>query len=893
MQEQLSKNRMIVEKDKKGIITCQVTSSSREKKVRTNLIFKKGIYYLKHNSFSDDIPVSIIFKAMGITEVEIMPLTNLSEEAQSEMYATILACHKLKICTQTEALEYIGGKITQRRDMIRFRSRKPPIEEARELLVSTILAHVPVVDFNFKPKAVYLSVMLNRVIAARKDEKVIDDRDYYGNKRIELAGSLISLLFEDLFKTFNQKVATIYDKNVKSKQVCATDALSIMQSLRDTITYGLESTISSGNWVIRRFKMDRQGVTQVLSRLSYISALGMMTRVNSQFEKTRKVSGPRSLQGSQIGVMCPSDTPEGESCGLVKNLALMAHITTETSSKPLVAFCYCCGVSNIDSVLSRECSDPASYHVFVNGNIIGMCREPFKLVRTFRRERRNGLINIFVSIYIDVKHRCVHISSDGGRLCRPYIIVENGKPILNDRHISLLKKGVYKFDDLLLKGLIEYLDVNELNDSFVAMYEADLEFDHTHLEIEPYTLLGVCAGLIPYPHHNQSPRNTYQCAMGKQAMGVLAYNQNNRIDTLGYHLVYPQRPLVKTRTIELIGFEKLPAGHNAVVAVASFTGYDIEDAVILNKASLDRGFGRCMVTKNSKVLLKTYRNGTKDKISGPKYVPGEDGKPPRVLEKYSALEQDGLPYVGAKIQPRQVMINKEVPLDTQSTDMSSKPQGHQEAPVVLRGSYPYNIEKVMVTVTTDGNTLCKLKLQQVRRPEIGDKFSSRHGQKGVVGFVVQQEDMFHTEQGMQPDLVMNPHGFPSRMTLGKMYEFMASKAGAIAGNFNYGTAFKGTPLSELQEVLFKCGYHYEGKDILYNGHTGDPLNAYIFFGPVYYQKLKHMVMDKMHARAVGPRAPLTRQPQEGRSKDGGLRLGEMERDCLVAHGCRSVYPYLV
>ena len=803
---------MIVEKDKYGIITCQVTSSTHARKVRTNVTLKNGIYYLKHNAFTDNIPVSIVFKGMGfVDELEHILMIGVDDFTMTEFYATALECHKKNICTQLEALEYIGKRVKQRAGTI----QRPPVEAARDFLARIILAHVPVIEYNFKSKAVYMACMVRRVIQAKKDQNVVDDRDYYGNKRLELAGSLLSLLFDDLLQNFNKELKTRIDKKLKTpSKVSMPDAVNEMIAIKNTITLRLENAISTGNWKIERFKLERKGITEVLSRLSYLSALGMMTKINSQFEKTRKVSGPRSLQASQWGIICPSDTPEGESCGLVKNLALMAHITTEVDSQPLIELCYNCGVIEMDLLNGNDFSFPGTYVVFVNGNIIGVTESPQYLVDTFRLLRRNNYVNSFVSIYADSKHKNVHISSDGGRLCRPYIIVSDGVPRVTEKHIEKLRAGFMCFDDFLHQGLIEYLDVNEENDCYFAMYEKFIEQGTTHLEIEPFTILGVCAGLIPYPHHNQSPRNTYQCAMGKQAIGALGYNQRNRIDNLAYHLVYPQKPLVKTKTIELIGFEKLPAGHNAIVAVMSYSGYDIEDAVILNKASVDRGYGRCIVYKNMACVLKKHADGSVDEIGGPDYdhnnIKDRDHK---------ALEDDGLPYVGTPVFPREVLINRR----TRCAGVTSNgPSAFKNPslietiknPVRHRGSGRVYIENVMMSVDKEDAKICKISYREVRRPEIGDKFSSRHGQKGVTGLIVNQEDMPFSESGMVPDMIMNPHGFPSRMTLGKQLEFMGSKAGAIEGKLNYGTAFGGTPLDDIKAELSAKGFNYQVKMLI-------------------------------------------------------------------------------
>ncbi|KAL6091205.1 hypothetical protein STEG23_023465, partial [Scotinomys teguina] len=793
IQEQLSKNRIIVEADRKGAVGASVTSSTHEKKSRTNMAVKQGRFYLRHNTLSEDIPIVIIFKAMGVeSDQEIVQMIGTEEHVMAAFGPSLEECQKAQIFTQMQsslnmksgrawwhmsltpalelsefkdslvyrALKYIGNKVRRQR-MWGGGPKKTKIEEARELLASTILTHVPVKEFNFRAKCIYTAVMVRRVILAQGDNKV-DDRDYYGNKRLELAGQLLSLLFEDLFKKFNSEMKKIADQVIPKQRAAQFDVVKHMR--QDQITNGMVNAISTA-------------------------------------------------------------------CGLVKNLALMTHITTDMEDGPIIKLAGNLGVEDVNLLCGEELSYPNVFLVFLNGNILGVIRDHKKLVSTFRLMRRAGYINEFVSISTNLTDRCVYISSDGGRLCR-------------------------NFEDFLHESLVEYLDVNEENDCNIALYEHTINKDTTHLEIEPFTLLGVCAGLIPYPHHNQSPRNTYQCAMGKQAMGTIGYNQRNRIDTLMYLLAYPQKPMVKTKTIELIDFEKLPAGQNATVAVMSYSGYDIEDALVLNKASLDRGFGRCLVYKNAKCTLKRYTNQTFDKVMGPML----DAATRKPIWRHEILDADGICSPGEKVENKQVLVNKSMPTVTQiPLEGSSVPQQPQykDVPITYKGATDSYIEKVMISSNAEDAFLIKMLLRQTRRPEIGDKFSSRHGQKGVCGLIVPQEDMPFCDSGICPDIIMNPHGFPSRMTVGKLIELLAGKAGVLDGRFHYGTAFGGSKVKDVCEDLVRHGYNYLGKDYVTSGITGEPLEAYIYFGPVYYQKLKHMVLDKMHARARGPRAVLT------------------------------------
>lgn len=888
MHEQLSKNRIMINRNIKKELFCEVLSTTLDRKSKTYVISKKGRYYLKHNQLADDVPVAIIFKAMGYeSDFLIASAVGNEEDFVAALGPSLDESAFLGIISRTEAIKYLTTKV-RRKAFGSAVIRTSQEHDVIDFLSNSMICHIQSPEGNMKMKAIYFGLMIRRLIQAEKGLCDPDDRDFYGNKRIELAGSLLALLFEDLFKRFNSELKRIADSHLGRNLAAPLDIVRHMR--QDLITNGLTNALATGNWAIKRFGMERQGVTQVLSRLSYISVLGMMTRINSTFEKSRKVSGPRSLQSSQWGIVCPADTPEGESCGLVKNLALISHITTDSDEMPILQLLYNCGVQDLRSLKFSVIHNPKYHLVFLNGSVIGITDDMKHILLTIRSMRRKGFLNPFISVSINSSTNAIYIASDGGRLCRPYIIVENCIPLLTQSDVENLKSNIKTFDDFIVEGCIEYLDVNEMNNARIAICENQIISYTTHLEIEPFTLLGVVAGLIPYPHHNQSPRNTYQCAMGKQAMGSIGYNQQKRIDTLMYLLVYPQKPLVKTKTIEFSNYDKLPAGQNAIVAVMSFSGYDIEDALVLNKASLDRGFGRCMVYRFAKGTARKYPNQTYDKFMGPSL----DAITRRPISKHAVLDNEGIVFAGAKIIPKQILINKYMPLvQSDTVPITGTSFNHnfetKDVSIAYRGAMNAVAERILLTCNEEEQYLVKVLLAQCRRPELGDKFSSRHGQKGVCGLISLQEDLPFDQHGIVPDLIMNPHGYPSRMTVGKLMELMSSKCSLMGADprqwrLHYGTAFGGDNMETVSENLAAHGYNFLGKDMLTSGITGQQMTAHIYFGPIYYQKLKHMVLDKMHARAKGPRAVLTRQPTEGRAREGGLRLGEMERDCLIAYG---------
>ncbi|KAI5190577.1 DNA-directed RNA polymerase III subunit RPC2 [Nematocida minor] len=832
MQEQLAKNRILIETDFRGDLCAVVTSSSLERKSKTKVVLKKKLLYLAHNSLTEDIPLNIVMKGMGVTtDLEIEILIGQPTPAVAH------------IRTALEALAWIGSRI---------KTRQGGIDEARLLLCDIILAHIPGTGTDMRRKAEYLSIMARMLLDSSngKSDDLQNDKDFVGNKRIELAGQMLSLLFEDLLKRLNSEIKKALDRVLcKRARAQELDALHFLVMNRGMMTTGLLRAISTGSWSLKRFRMERAGITQVLTRLSRLSAIGMCSRVSSQFEKTRKVSGPRALHCSQWGVFCPADTPEGEACGLVKSLAMLTEITPNEEETEVITALSFLGVEDISAISSAELERTKCW---VNGVPVGTCRNPNWAAREMRRLRRQGVIPSTVGIWVSDD---LFISTETGRLTRPLIIVEEGRPMLTPQDLRLLHEGYKTVSDLLREGLIEYIDQNEAKNSLIALWDREITEETTHLEIDPSAILGHVAGVIPYPHHNQSPRNTYQCAMGKQGVGVTGVDQRRRMDGANFFMVNPQKPLAATRGMELIKYNDLPAGQNLTVAVMSMSGYDIEDALVLNKASIDRGVGRALLFKTHAISLRAYPGGTADTIVG-----------------------DGIPSPGMKVSEGMTFIDRRTPMGG-------------KAGAIYRGLDGASVDKTAIMRTGDDLITIKSVLKEHRIPRIGDKFSSRHGQKGVVGLILPQEDMPFNEMGISPDLVMNPHGFPSRMTVGKILELVTGKSISLGSkrlDQFAATAFGGVQAKDIAEELAALGYSETGKETLTCGTSGEQIPVRIFFGPVFYQRLKHMVTDKMHARARGPRAVLTRQPTEGRCRDGGFRLGEMERDCLIGYGASEI-----
>jgi DNA-directed RNA polymerase II subunit RPB2 len=848
-----------------------------------------------------DVPLWILFRALGVeADKDIIELI-LGPEGDTEgAFENILeesVGEATSVSKKAEAIEWLAQHISA------WSAKSQRQMVVTDILAEELFPHIGGSGTEYE-KACYLAHMTRKVLWVYAQRIPTDDRDAYPNKRVDIPGFLLADLFR---KTYN-------NRNVKDMRAClskeihggswkATGNWAEIVNINNInkiakpmiLDVALKSSLATGNFGSGKIGgPSKIGVSQVLNRLNFASAVSHLRRISTPIEKTGKLILPRKLHNTQWGYICPCETPEGHGVGVIKNMASTAHVSIFSSPVTALAFMM------KDSVLKtlKECTLAEKHmcsRIFLNGSWVGIVSNEVMVdfVDKLRKAKRGGELHIHTGIVWKSAIKELWVSTEAGRMIRPVLYAPTLREIAADTS-GLLRdqvNGLKDWNEMLLwstpggKTLFEYLDAGETDGAFIAMtYDKALSDPMTtHCEIHPCVALGTIASMIPFPDHNQSPRNAYQSAMAKQAMGLYALNFRERFDAMAHVLCYPEIPMVSPFMSKFYGAQKLPAGQNVIVAIMTYSGYNQEDSNMINRGALDRGRFRS-------IFYRTYKDEEKKNQSS-----GEEErfcKPDPLATKhmknanYEKLGEDGFVPENTYVTPSDVLIGKVVPLRVPTGKiLPAGAQSCRDVSKTPRNNESGYVDRVYKNRNGEGYSFAKIRMRQDRVPEIGDKFSSRHGQKGTMGMILNPEDMPQTANGIVPDIIINPHCIPSRMTIAQLMETLLSKIGCVAGALGDGTPFNATTVDDLAKLLRdEYGMEPYGNEILYNGYTGRMMETSIFIGPCYYQRLRHCSADKLHSRASGPLVMLTRQPAEGRAREGGLRFGEMERDCVIGHG---------
>lgn len=872
--EDLSYNKIIVDRETVGgntVFKAKVYSSIVGYRAKLELIMKNdGLIVAKIPGSPVDIPVVTLMRALGLeSDREIAASVSLVDDIQDELEGSFEKSGDVP--TAKDAIVYISKRIAP--GML----EEFQIKRAETLLDWGLLPHLGKHPDNRKEKALFLGEATCKLIELKLGWIATDDKDHYGNKVIKFAGQMLADLFRTAFRNLVRDMKYQLERSGQKRGINAV-AAAVRPGI---VTDKMNNAIATGNW-----GRGRVGVTQLLDRTNYLSTISHLRRIQSPLSRSQPNFEARDLHATHFGRICPSETPEGSNCGLVKNLALSAIISVNVPSEDIIEKLYDLGVTYVSD--ARDELKKEGTRVFVDGRLIGYFKDGQRLVDSLRDLRRNFKIHPHVGIFLyqssfEGSTKRLYVNCNAGRVLRPLIVIKDNKILLTQELIDKVSKKFLSWTDLLHMGIIELVDANEEENSYIAIDETDIK-KHTHMEVFPSAILGAGASIIPYPEHNQSPRNTYESAMAKQSLGFSTPLMNASTYVRQHLMLYPQTPIVNTKAMGLLGLEDRPAGQNCVVAVLPFDGYNIEDAIVLSKSSIDRGLGRTFFYRIYEAEAKQYPGGMRDNFE----IPTAEGniRGFRGDKAYRLLEEDGVIATESTAQGGDILIGKTSPprFMEEYREFEVKGPYRRDTSIGVRPSENGVVDTVVMTQSHDGGRMYKIRVRDLRIPEIGDKFASRHGQKGVVGLLVNQEDLPYTADGVVPDVLINPHAFPSRMTVGMFLESVTGKAAALRGSKMDGSAFVGEKLEDVKGVLEQNGFKYSGKEVMYDGRTGKPFAVDIFIGVVYYQKLHHMVADKIHARARGQVQMLTKQPTEGRARGGGLRFGEMERDCLIAYG---------
>ena len=793
--------------------------------------------------FREDIPLIVMFRALGIENDQDISDIIWGDSPYVEMLAaSFKECADINIYTREDAVQYLSHHLqytTTHEDKCAY---------VRTLLETEYLPHVRFGGdtSNIKTlearKCILTSAMIRRLVLTEQGLIPIDDRDSYPNKRVVTTGSLLTHLFRQLFQKVckdirGKFVHEVNNDNWKKGEPRPLDVLNVNNLYKilkvSTIEGKLKQALATGNFTVQGLgtssstsmsNATKMGVSQVLNRLSYLATISHVRRIQTPVEKSGKLLAPRKLHGTSWGYMCPVETPEGHSVGIVKSMSMMTSITQHTPSSVALGVLKDLKLDWITNI--RKYTGTS---VLVNGVIVAYTEKPADVYNYLKNAKRNFRLHPHTGISWNILQNTISIESDGGRVVRPLFRVQNG---------SIAPPPASSEWNDWIRASVEFIDSAESETIRVAMLPRDITPYHTHCEIHPTMALGHMASSIPLCDHNQSPRNTYQSAMGKQAIGIFARNYNNRLDKNGYIFCSPMRPFVETRMMRTLKTEEMPFGVNAIVAIAMYGGYNQEDSVILNKSSVNRGLFRTLYyTMYKDEEHRNVTSGKEEKFAKPRKENTRGYK----TSSYHAIQDTGLPMKNAMIGENDVVIGK-------VTNLKSDPNGYayRDSSTIHKNTESCRVDGVWQDKNSDGYPFVKVRVVSERVPEIGDKFSSRHGQKGTCGIMLNEEDMPFSASGLRPDLIMNPHAVPSRMTIAQLMENMFGKVCTEKGTLGDGTPYSHLKVDELKKHLVDLGMHPYGNEILYNGQTGEMIQAEIFMGPTFYQRLKHMVADKKH-----------------------------------------------
>lgn len=908
------------------------------------------------------VPLFIVFRALGIlSDKDIISMCVLDLDKYEFMLDLFEpSVHDAgPVLQQHLALQYIG-------ELTKFHSEK----YALEILTDYFLPHVG--ETNYTEKAYYLGHMVFRLLCCSVGLEAPTDRDNLKYKRLEPFGVLFNDLFQEYYTMQQKHIQQEFERRIYFNLSTYEHDLPALLFANYREVFG-ERIVDQG--IKKAFKggwgaqahTKRVGVVQDLNRLSFNATLCHLRKINLPLDSSSKVVGPRILHNSHWGYFDFIDTPDGGNIGLHKTFAISAYMTRGYSREHMIAWLKTRAKMHQITDFSPMVLSTMT-KVFVNGHWAGVVDSPFDCVAKIRFFRRNGLIPLHTSAAFNIRQNAVEIYTDAGRFSRPIFYKDDlsGKWAFESSTAiaAKIKSGDFSWEELVSgfnakktadggdkyqitdvqirdlaelyvgvageeteptkldrflkqKAVIEYIDPNETEHSLIAMnardYEnnADKQKRYTHMEIHAAFLFGIMCNQSIFAETNPAARISFSCSQGRQACSVYHSNFHVRMDKTALVLNYGQTPILKSQLLQHIDREEQPCGENVIVAIMCYTGYNVEDAILINEGSIKRGlFNTTYYTTYSEHEERKRGQAGKNKSAGAAGTAaantGSDATPNTdegssaalVVDKrftnieseplvvglkpghdYSKLDRNGLVRENTAIDDKTIIIGM-------TTNSAINPDKRVDASKTTKKGQLGVVDKAFITEGEEGERIAKVRIREMRIPNMGDKMASRAGQKGVVGLVIPESNMPFTKDGLKPDLIINPHALPTRQTVGHLVECLIGKACAMYGGFGDCTAFNndGSKAAAYGRLLPAVGFHSSGHDILYNGMTGEQIETEIFIGPNYYMRLKHMVKDKINYRALGPRTALTKQPVSGRANDGGLRIGEMERDSVIGHG---------